>query len=217
MLPSIVSDAISTYQIDATAALGLVLSAGCVVYFAVQMMAIFRDFRGDVAAYGSGASGSDAGGSFSGGSGVPGFSYAEGADPEEIREMLEKEDRKAQEFQAAADQFGGVDGLRSNMDAVEASYASMWADQEAQHKANTAEYDRLADVWQGWTDQVESARAAGGVAPAASQSLALYDSLVERGMDAQDAIAAVEARNASVLASAIREEAEYRERTGNSY
>lgn len=205
MLPASVADAIASYQLDASAALGLVLVAGCTVYFAAQMLAIFRDFRGDVASYGAGSSGADVGGA-PGAATAPGFSYADGVDPYESFEISAKEDRKLEEFNAAAQEFGGVDGLRSNMDAVEASYAAMWADQQAQASASTAEYDRLADVWQGWTDQVENARAAAGVAPGASQSLALYDSLVERGMDAQDAIAAVEARNAAVFASFQREQ-----------
>lgn len=67
--------------------------------------------------------------------------------------------------------------------------------------AADAEYQRLGDVWQGWTDQAAAARAAGGVAPGAEQSLSLYNALVARGMDAQDAISAVETRNAAVARS----------------
>lgn len=216
MLPELVTTAVDTYKADALAAVGLVLVAACTVYFAAQMMAIFRDFRGDVASYGSGSSGCD-GGCSPGGASAPGFSYVDGVDPYESFEISAKEDRKAAEFNAAAQDFGGVDGLRSNMDQVEASYAAMWADQQAQLAASTAEYDRLADVWRGWTDQVEKARASGGIAPAASESLALYGSLVDRGMDAQEAIAAVEARNAAVLRSQAREAQEYESNTGRSY
>lgn len=206
MLPELVTTAVDTYKADALAAVGLVLVAACTVYFAAQMMAIFRDFRGDVPSYGSGSSGSD-GGVSPGGATAPGFSYADGVDPYESFEISAKEDRKTAEFNAAAQDFGGVDGLRSNMDQVEASYAAMWADHEAQHKANTAEYERRAEVYQSWVDDVEESALNGSVSPASSLSLALYDSLVERGMDAQDAIAAVEARDAAVLRSSYRQQA----------
>lgn len=85
--------------------------------------------------------------------------------------------------------------------------ASLAVVEDAAHRANTAEYDRLASVWQGWQSQIDSAAAQGGVAPAAKQNMAFYDALVARGMDAQDAIAAVESRNAAVDRSISREEA----------
>lgn len=209
-LPVTVSDAVALYGADAVAASGLVIAAGAVIWAGFML----HDFLQSL--FSPGASSSSDGYVSSvvhqSGDRQPDF-----PDLYEVFEMSAKEDRKALEFNAAAEDFGGVDGLRSHMDQVEASYEAMWAEQEAQLKANTAEYDRLADVWQGWTDQVEKARAAGGVAPAASQSLALYDSLVQRGMDAQDAIAAVEARNAAVQRAEAREAQEYESTTGRSY
>lgn len=69
------------------------------------------------------------------------------------------------------------------------------------------EYERLGAVWQRWQSQIDSAAAQGGVAPAAKQNIRFYDALVARGMDPADAIAAVEARNASVDRAIAREEA----------
>jgi hypothetical protein len=216
MLPSVVTDAIDLYAIDTLNAVALVVAAGVVVYGGVMLLRLTEVLFAPSGGAGGGSSSADLGG-VPGAATAPGFSYADGLDRYESFEISAKEDRKLEEFNAAAQDFGGVDGLRSNMDAVEASYAAMWADQQAQASANTAEYDCLADVWQGWTDQVENARASGGIAPAASQSLAFYDSLVERGMDAQDAIAAVEARNAAVQRSEAREAQEFESRTGRSY
>lgn len=44
-------------------------------------------------------------------------------------EVIAKEDRKSAEFYAAAADHGGRDGLVQHMDAVEASYHRMWAEQ----------------------------------------------------------------------------------------
>lgn len=133
-----------------------------------------------------------------------GFFRAAVGDPIEEPSVYAKEDRKTAEFHAAASDHGGVEAYGLHLDQVESSYREMWAEQ-AQHAANTAEYDRLADVWQGWRDSVESARAAGGVSPGAAHSLDLYERLVGRGMDPVEAIAAVEARNSAVASQGDRE------------
>lgn len=202
-LPVVVTDAIALYGADAAAAAGLVIVAGAVVYGGVMLLQLTEAL---FAPSGAAGGGSDFSSAAFGSRSDSSDRQADYPDAEELRQINAKEDRKAQEFQAAADEFGGVDGLRSHMDEVDAGYMAMWADMEAQHKANTAEYDRLADVWQGWTDQVETARSSGGVAPYASKSLDLYQRLVDRGMDAQDAIAAVEERNAAAERSWHREQ-----------
>ncbi|MBU4183200.1 MAG: hypothetical protein KJ565_16030 [Gammaproteobacteria bacterium] len=62
------------------------------------------------------------------------------------------------------------------------------------------EYERLGNVWQTWKDQSDAG-------PGQSRmNIKMYDALVARGMDAQDAIAAVEARNAAVSRMEARQE-----------
>lgn len=63
------------------------------------------------------------------------------------------------------------------------------------------EYERLGSVWQSWEDQAQDGRIQ------AQMNLAMYGALVDRGMDAQDAIAAVEARNAAVSRMEARQDA----------
>ncbi|MDO9315168.1 MAG: hypothetical protein Q7T97_11540 [Burkholderiaceae bacterium] len=63
------------------------------------------------------------------------------------------------------------------------------------------EYERLGNVWQTWKDQSDAG-------PGQSRmNIKMYDALVARGMDAQDAIAAVEARNAAVSRMEARQNA----------
>lgn len=63
------------------------------------------------------------------------------------------------------------------------------------------EYERLGNVWQTWKDQSDAG-------PGQSRmNIKMYDALVARGMDAQDAIAAVEARNAAVSRMEARQDA----------
>lgn len=200
-LPSFVADAINTYGADAGQALGLVITAGVAVWALMGVSKVFSsgEFAAAYGAQGTQQDGND-------------FAYdcnisdrqEDFPDLDEIRQISAKEDRKAAEFLAAAEDFGGVEAYRDHMDQVEAEYMAMWAEQAAAGSPDT-EYQRLGDVYQSWVDQLDQARAQGGAAPAAAESLDLYQRLVDKGMDAEDAIAAVEARNASVARSYDRE------------